>query len=37
MCEMFSFGEEPQLPDIDEEVEGQQQQVLLTAIEKGAR
>lgn len=37
MCEMFSFGEEPQLANLKEEVEGQQQQVLLTAIEKGAR
>lgn len=37
MCEMFSFGEEPQLTNFKEEIEGQQQQVLLMAIEKGAR
>lgn len=37
MCEMFSFGEEPQFTTMNEEAEGQQQQVLLMAIEKGAR
>lgn len=37
MCEMFNYGEEPNLANLDEEIEGQQQQVLLNALEKGAR
>ncbi|XP_018575344.1 tyrosine-protein kinase hopscotch [Anoplophora glabripennis] len=37
MCEMFNYGDEPNLANIDEEIEGQQQQVLLNALEKGAR
>lgn len=37
LCEMFNYGEEPNLSDI-EEVEGQQQQkILLNALEKGER
>ncbi|KAJ8934141.1 hypothetical protein NQ314_013551, partial [Rhamnusium bicolor] len=37
MCEMFDYGEEPNLVNIDKGIEGQHQQVLLTALEKGAR
>ncbi|XP_023023371.1 tyrosine-protein kinase hopscotch isoform X3 [Leptinotarsa decemlineata] len=37
MCEMFNYGEEPNLTYIDEKMEGQQQQILLTALERGAR
>lgn len=37
MCEMFSFGEEPQLVRLHDEAEGQQQQIFLKALESGAR
>lgn len=40
MCEMFSFGEEPQLanvPEENKEIKGHQQQVFLTALESGIR
>lgn len=37
MCEMFSYGEEPVLPIMQEKVEGQEQQILLNALESGAR
>lgn len=37
MCEMFNCGEEPKLTNVGPEVEGQAQQVLLEALESGAR
>lgn len=37
MCEMFGHGEEPQLQIGHEDRSGQEQQVLLKAIESGAR
>ncbi|XP_044265655.1 tyrosine-protein kinase hopscotch [Tribolium madens] len=38
MCEMFNWGEEPKLTNLgDDEVRGQEQQVLLNALESGAR
>nr|CAI5847140.1 unnamed protein product [Callosobruchus analis] len=37
LCEMFNYGEEPNLTIPEEEMEGPQQQILLQALEKGAR
>lgn len=37
MYEMFSHGEEPRLLNVDEGAEGQEQQVLLDALERGSR
>ncbi|XP_060536177.1 uncharacterized protein LOC132708084 [Cylas formicarius] len=37
MCEMFNYGEEPQLPNIKDYSDGQEPQALLDAIEGGAR
>ncbi|KAG5896414.1 hypothetical protein JTB14_022497 [Gonioctena quinquepunctata] len=37
MCEMFDYGEEPNLTNVDGKMEGQQQQILLMALEGGAR
>ncbi|CAH1999123.1 unnamed protein product [Acanthoscelides obtectus] len=37
LCEMFNYGEEPNLMIPEEEMEAPQQQILLQALEKGAR
>lgn len=38
LCEMFSHGEEPVLPNIQtQNTEGQEQQILLDALESGIR
>lgn len=38
MCEMFAHGEEPKMPATDDKkLEGQEQQMLLDAIEAGLR
>lgn len=37
LCEMFNFGEEPMLQNLDENIDAPQQQILLMALEKGSR
>lgn len=37
MCELFNYGEEPALVNVNTSVAGQEQQLLLQALESGSR